>query len=172
MVTLSKKNPALRKRYEFNPCLRINLIAIATYHKINPYCICCILILFKIRLSMAKVSCDNWHYFLTFYKLRQIFYSIYLLCYSLLSLAVFLIVMAFFLIFPFVMVIFFIFEVWIWQPKVNQNESITKLYFLSLCFFLAITTAFFIERDSVFFYLFPFLFCFFSWLQILFGGSD
>ena len=34
------------------------------------------------------------------------------------------------------------------------------MYFLLLCFFLAITTAFFIERDSVFFIFFIFFFVF------------
>ena len=71
------------------------------------------------------------------------------------------IVMAFFLIFAFVRVIFFIFKVGIWRPKVNQNESITNCIFLSLCFFLAITTAFFIETDS-FFYIFFLFFSIFS----------
>ena len=58
MFTQRKNNLAIRKRYELNACLRINLFAIVFYCPINRYVICCILILCNILLTPAKV---NWY---------------------------------------------------------------------------------------------------------------
>ena len=71
MVTQRKKNLPIRKRYELNPCLRINRFGIGCYRPINRYVICCILIIFNIRLTPAKVNCYSWQYFSTFYRKRQ-----------------------------------------------------------------------------------------------------